>query len=307
MPLKPTPQQNGNPCLPVTLILLCMLSLFSNSLSAQKGFDAGVNVGFQTNTLINKLDQAAGPELDFKQKIGVPLGISIGYTFDKHFGAGLDIIYAHQGQSYFGQVLPATDTNVYIYHIKRLAAMNSVPLTGTYTANVALTCIKFPLMLRYTGDKSKTIWFNSFIGPQFNMLSSATFHLNEQEKELTGMNIKSKDVYNTVTIDAVLGLGAGFNLSANLMLTASLRLEYGLSDIEKKSATFKYTGGAEQTFYSDGRTPTHSASGGLLLALSYKFMKEEKKPVKAKAKIAPAKPKTNLNETERAPMRGEIK
>jgi hypothetical protein len=249
---------------------------------AQANFDFGINAGLQTTTLINVADQAAGPELDFKQKINVPLGVSAGYSIGKHAGVELDVIYARQGQYYKGVVKPSNDATIFLSQIKWMAAIDNIPMAGTYTASVAFKTIKIPLLFRYTGNTEQRVWFNSFVGPQVDLLSSAVMSIDGQVVSFKGLTIDPANAYRKVSIDGVLGVGAGCNITKNIAVTANLRLEYGITDIENKSASYSYMGGPEQQYYAAGRGATHSASGGLMVAVRYKFVKKEK-PVYRKA------------------------
>ena len=258
------------------VIALCALSLAGTQSYAQKGFDVGLNSGVQTSSLINKQDQAAGEELDYSQKIHVPIGINVGYTFTKHMGVELDFIYVTQGQGYKGVAVANPDGNVMSSAFSGLAQLNGDSLvTGaSYTAETRFTNIKIPILFRYTGNTDKKVYFHSFIGPQIDMISSVTYYVNGNKTPFTGLDQTPSDMYKKMTLDGVLGVGAGFNLSSNLVLSADLRLEYGLGDVEKKSATLSSGGIQGGDFYGSGRTATNNASGGLMVALTYKFAKK---------------------------------
>lgn len=264
------------------------IAISLHSFFCKNGFDLGINSGIQTTTLINKADQAAGPELNFKQKIGIPVGVSATYSLSHRVGIGIDIIYAHQGQTYVGQLLPSSDPQIYYYQVKRLAAMNGVMLTGNYTASVALNCIKVPFLFRYTGNTEKSVYFSSFIGPQITRLTSVNLKVNDMEVAPTGINASAGGIYKKTLIDGVLGLGTGFKLTSSLFMTAYLRLEYGLNDIERKDAAISYQG-AEQKYWPDGRGANHSASAGLMIGVQYKFAKKERYAYKAKPHSAPVR------------------
>ena len=252
------------------VIALCALSLAGTQSYAQKGFDVGLNSGVQTSSLINKQDQAAGEELDYSQKIHIPVGINVGYTFTKHMGVELDFIYVTQGQGYKGAVVNNPDPNVLSGLFYNLAYLNNINLTNNYTAEIKLTNIKIPFLFRYTGNTDKKVFFHSFIGPQMDMVTGVKYYVNGTETPFKNESIQPKDVYKKMTIDGVLGIGAGMNLTSNLMLSADLRLEYGMGDIEDKSAS----DGSGGKFYPSGRSATNNAAGGLMVALTYKFAKK---------------------------------
>ena len=257
------------------VIALCALSLAGTQSYAQKGFDVGLNSGVQTSSLINKQDQAAGEELDYSQKIHVPIGINVGYTFTKHMGVELDFIYVTQGQGYKGVAVANPDDNVMSSTFAGVADLNGKPVVvgDSYTAETRFSNIKIPVLFRYTGNTDKKVYFHSFIGPQIDMISSVNYYVNGNKSPLTGYDQTPSDMYKKMTIDGVLGVGAGFNLTSNLVLSADLRLEYGLGDVEKKSATISQ-GNISGNFYGSGRTATNNAAGGLMVALTYKFAKK---------------------------------
>lgn len=283
--LKTAQPRKFRPSLCAKLIALCSLSLTANQLMAQTRFDFGINIGAQTNALLNKNDQEAGDELNFKQKAGMTFGINGGYNFNNHMGVELGIIYSKQGQSYDNIASLNPEKVAFSSQLQGIAAYNNVALTGSYTASTGLTCIKIPVLFRYTGNNTKKAFFNSYIGPQINILSNAAYFINDNEMSLSKISAEPKDFYKKTSVDAVLGIGAGFNLSPTLLLTANLRLDYGLMDIEQKDATYTAIGiGGKPLFYPADRAATHQATGGLMVGLSYKMAKESA-AAKAKAKM----------------------
>ncbi|RKR80716.1 outer membrane protein with beta-barrel domain [Mucilaginibacter gracilis] len=263
----------------INVLTLCAVMGSFHSL-AQKGFDISVNSGLQTTTLINQEDQAAGPELNFKQKIGIPLGIGCGYTSSSHLGLMINVIHATQGQMYTGIVKPTNDSRIFLNQINALAEANNIAMSGNYTAEVKISCTKIPILFRYTGDATKKVYFNSFAGPQVTLVNGVSLSVNDKETPLMGMSNQPANFYNKVLIDGVLGLGAGFNLSEKLSLAANLRLEYSFSDAENKSAMFTNVDGRSQKYYPDGRTANHSASGGLMIECRYRFARKEEVQIK---------------------------
>ena len=254
----------------------CLLFIGAPSF-AQSGFDFGLKGFLGTSSLLNSTDQAAGPELDYKNSIKIAGGISGGYNFNKHIGVELNVLYAKQGQSYKGEVSQITPSAngalILSDEFASLAAYNNVAFSGNYTADISTTCIKIPVLFRYTGDNTKGVYFSSFIGPQIDILNSANVQVNGQSVSLAAYNIKEEDLYKKTTVDAVLGLGVGINLPANLVLSAHLRFDYGLGDVENKSETVSAFGSSVRV-YSSERAATNNATGGLLISLNYKLVKK---------------------------------
>ncbi len=262
----------------------CLL-LISTSSFAQSGFDFGLKGFVGTSSLINSNDQAAGPELDYKNSVKIAGGISGGYSFNKHIGVELNVLYAKQGQSYKGEVSQITPSGYGIVILSQafqsFAYANNVSFTGNYTADISTTCLKIPLLFRYTGDNTKGVYFSSFIGPQLDMLNAVNIQVNGKTISPSNYNLKAEDFYKKTTVDAVLGLGVGINLPSNLVLSAHLRLDYGLGDVENKSETTTAFGVSEKV-YSSARAATNNATGGLLISLNYKLVRKAKGKVKTK-------------------------
>ena len=259
------------------VIAVTAISFMSAHAFAQTGFDFGIKGLVQSSSLINVKDQAAGNELNFTDRMGVGGGVSAGYTFTSHIGAEINILYSPQGTQYNGDAndIPAADNGVMGNEIQRVALYNGIPLSGNYTANYYLDYIKIPILLRLNGRDTKRVYFSSFLGPQFDILSSATITINGHGVSAVENNLKPADVYKKSGTDAVLGLGLGVNLTKNFVLLAHLRLDYGLGNAENKSASYT-SGGTTYDFYNPKRGVTNNATGGGLISLNYKLVKKEK-------------------------------
>jgi hypothetical protein len=270
---QPNRQKKAISPMRIKLLAACTLSLLSASSFAQKGLDFGIRLGGHASALLNSTDQEAGPELDFAVKPAMAFGVGVGYNFNNHMGVGLDILYSSQGQGYKGNAdtSSAVTVNAYTRNIILQAFANNIPVSGNYTAKTTLSCIKIPILFRYGGDNTKKSYFSMFIGPQINILTGVKYTVNDKDAPTTDLELKNVEAYNKTTFDAVLGLGAGFNLSPVLSLTAHLRLDYGLSDIENKNAKIELMG--SDNYYANGRAATHNATGGLLIGLNYKLQK----------------------------------
>ncbi len=279
--------KTNNPISALKICSLFVLLIAAGRSEAQNGFDIGLRTVIQKSSLINKQDQATGHELDYKLNWHVAFGLGADYTFSKHFGAGIDLLFSKQGEGYKGTTITGADPSTLYNEFQGLAAANSIPFSGAYTADITISTMKIPFMLRYTGNSTKKYYFSSFIGPQIDMISKVVVKVNGTEAKFTSLGIKPEDVYKKTTMDAVLGLGAGMNLNKNLVLTAGLRLDYGLGDVEKKDATFS---NGTQKFYPVSRTSTtNNATGGLWISLNYKFVKKAPEKPAVKGKQVPKK------------------
>ncbi len=268
---------------PKVLAVCTLLGLCEHSF-AQKGFDAGGTTGFQTSMLMNKEDKAAGAQLKSAMRPEVPVGAEVGYTFSEHIGVGVGFSYSRQGQSYTGSSVTTPDTNALSTLFAGLAKINQIDMSGNYTADIALGTFKVPVMFRYTGDRSKKVYFTAYIGPQLNWLNFVTYHVNKFEAPVKKLIGSSTQFYNTMTVDGVLGIGAGFNIGPNVILTTTARADYGFQDVEKKDVMFAFEGGGANRLYSMGRSKTNNMTAGVQVGISYIFKCKEKEELKTTAK-----------------------
>jgi len=273
-------QKNAQPRFIRKVIAITALSLIGSHAYAQKGFDVGLSGMAQTSSLINNNDQAAGAELNYKLQTSFAGGIEAGYTINKHLGVELNLLYSIQGCGYTGTLSGKTDPAVYSSNFVLLTGM---PLNSTYNAYIQLNCLKIPILFRYTGNNKKTVFFNSFIGPQINLLTSADIKVNGQDVSLAKDGLTPIQGYKQTTFDVAFGFGAGFNLSKKFVLTADMRFDWGLGDVEDKGAgyTIRYT---SYNYYDNNRAATHNATGGFMIGLRYKFANKAKPVIKTVTK-----------------------
>jgi len=260
-----------------SVVTVGILSLCSGHAKAQNGLDFAVRGIVQTSSLINSNDQGAGAEIDFNMGVKFGGGLSVGYTFSKHLGAEIGFLYSKQGQGYKGDSAEVShntiDVTLLSQEFERLANANNIDFDGKYTADISMTCLKIPILFRFTGDNTRKSFFSGFIGPQVNMLQQVKVTINDKEALYKNIGVKSENIYKKTTVDAVLGLGVTFKLTDNLMLSGHFRLDYGLSDIEDKKAK---DGGGTLNFYDATRSATKNATGGALISLSYRLGKAKK-------------------------------
>lgn len=289
MTLRPSTRSIAMKAIAVNALLFAAHASF-----AQKGLDMGLRMNIQASALLNTSDQTAGPELDAKINTGVAFGIGGTYMVNSHIGLGVDFLYSKQGQSYKGdasRIAAGNGVPDLSQRFRADASTNSIPLTtGAYTVRRDVTYIKVPIMLRYTSNNAKRLYFSSFIGPQISLLAGAKYKINGQDMNLSSMQMEPKDAYKKMGIDLAFGVGAGVNLSKNVSLALHLRLDYGLGDAEDKGKMYTSGGvsGGTATYYPIGRANTCNATGGGLISFNYKFTKKEKAPEKGRPGAKPA-------------------
>lgn len=199
----------------------------------QRGLFVGVKGGPQSTWMLNSTD-SDNPDFSYVNTIRANFGISMGYNFTNGVGLGLDVLYSAQGQKY-----------------------EVDPLESFRRVNY----LKVPILLNLTTYGESTVFGYLNVGPQFGFLLSAKDDTADAFLGLFGASTDWKDAYKPINIGAVLGFGAGFNLTDFLQLTAGLRLDYAFTDAEDKdSPLFEL----DQT-----RANTYNTTGALEIGVRY--------------------------------------
>lgn len=249
-----------------------VFALMSAPLFAQTGLEIGFRYNPEFTGLLNKNDFDAGDELNFKSHFGyLSFGVGALYNINNNIGLGVDILFSREGQAFTGVFDVTPDSNAYSSVVATQVFLNDTIIVGDYEALAEPNYIKLPLMLSLTSDNTKPLFFTMLVGPQFNFLEGVAQEVDGQDFEYPQTDITPKDLYKPVTICAVLAAGGAYNLTSRLVLSARLRLDYSLADIEKKDVTVSYLGFPPVRFYSAERKATHSATAGLMIGLNFKL------------------------------------
>ena len=253
-------------------LALCGLSLaISSTLFAQRGFEFGIRYMVTKSSLYNNSDKNAGPELDYANTVSYLSGGFAGsFKFDRHLAVEMDILYSRQGQSYSGNDMLASNYTAYSSQVGLQAILNDKVAAGEYQAKAELNCIKIPFLFKVTTDNAKRAYASLSVGPQINIIKSAVYEVNHEDVLLPGINIEPNDVYRKVTMDGVVALGGGLNLTRHFSLTAQARFDYGFQDVEKKDQTFMLMGTSEK-YYDQNRAATHNGTAALMVGVNYKL------------------------------------
>lgn len=270
----------------IAIVIFLFLSTSSYLVKAQSSVDAGVIIMPQFTGLLNIQDFAAGKELNYKLTSGFAGGLSGAYNFNKHIGVELNLLLSKQGENYNGNLSyykgTGADTASYARLISEQAALeNVIPGTAAdtaFTAKISLTYLKIPILFKLTSNTDKSVFFYLNAGPEFNILLSASESLNGNTVSYTSTNptfsFTTKQLFESSGVDVVLNLGVGINLTKNLILTAQVNLDYGLTDAEDKSFEFPVSelGLSTQIHpYAANRSSNNNGTAGLRLGLAYKF------------------------------------
>ncbi len=229
-----------------TVILL--LTLCSNFLMAQKGFELGLAFQYQSTWIYNQTDFDKGPELDVKPTYGMSYGANLSYGFAPRHGIRVGYFMSEQGQNY------TTDDRFTKFPNQKFETK------FTYT--------QIPFQYRYTSDLTgRNTAFMLCVGPQFGMLkkaSSTYLNIDTTFQDTSYSIMSTKDAiknYNSLDISAALGIGMIARFTEHLHMNAMLNFSYSLSDIEASSTKLI------------SRVPSHNGIIGVQVAFYYLFTK----------------------------------
>ena len=209
--------------------------------SAQKGFHAGLEGAFNVPAIINQ-DAYGQQELDYTLTTGWADGVVVGYNFDNHFGFQLEGVSSSQGQHY----------------IKKAANQ------PTIYRNVDLNYTHIPLLFKYSGGAQYPTRFYLLAGVEMSMLNKASIYYKDSA---TPSTIDARNRFNNRDWALVFEFGSDFTLYKGLYLSAGLRFNYGLTDINTPDFRIKNHSG----IYNASR----NALGGINVGLHYVFGKEK--------------------------------
>ena len=233
----------------------------------------GFGIAGKFTGIINKSDANTADDLKMDNHFTyISLGIGGIYSFNNHVGIGIDILFSREGQAFSGNfhsTLP--DSNAYSSVVATQLILNDKPTEGTYVALAELNYIKVPLMLSLTTDNTQPVFFTALVGPQINFLYGVAQEVNEVDLDYPHTNIEPKDLYKPLTFGGVLALGAGFNITPHLILSARFRMDYGFNDAEKKDVMVTYFGTEAERFYSTGRQSSNTITRGLMIGVDFKL------------------------------------
>jgi hypothetical protein len=250
-------------------MLLLMGALNSNA----QNFELGFRYEPEFSALMNKNDADAGPVLEYASHFTyLNFGIGAVYNFNNHISLAVDMLFSREGQNFTGNFNgTAPDPATYSSVVSTQSYLNNLGIKGSYIAKSELNFIKIPVMLSLTSDNSKPLFFTLLLGPQINFLYNVAQEVNHIDRDYPNSTVTPFGLYKPVTIDGVMAIGAGYNLSSYLVLSARLRFDYGFEDVENKNVMVSYYGAAPVSFYSTDRQATHNATAGLLIGLDFKL------------------------------------
>ena len=238
-----------------------------------QNFELGLRYEPEFSTLMNKNDANAGPALNYVSHFTyINFGIGGVYNFNHYMGLGVDILLSREGQNFTGNFAEGpSNSATYSAVVRTQAYLNNLVIPGYYICKAELNFIKLPIMFSLTSDNTKPLFFSLLAGPQINFLYNVAQEVNQMDRDYPNSNITPFGLYKPVTIDGVIALGANYNLTSCVVLSARLRFDYGFEDVENKDVMASYYGANPTPFYSANRQATHNATAGLLIGIDFKL------------------------------------
>jgi len=258
------------------IILSIILSplLFGATLNAKaQSLEFGIRYEPEFSVLMNSNDANASPALNYVSHFTYfNFGIGATCNVNKNIGLAVDVLLSREGQNFEGNFNASPyNSATYSSVVNKQIFLNNLDVNGDYAARAELNFIKLPIMLSLSTDNTQPIYFSFLVGPQINFLYNVAQEVNHTDEDYPNTNITPIDLYKAVTIDGVVELGAAFNLSAHMVLSARLRFDYGFEDVENKNVMISYNGDTPTRFYDANREATHNATAGLLVGLNFKL------------------------------------
>ncbi len=196
----------------------------------------------QVSFLFNNDDSDAGPELDYATTFRFGGGIGAEYGLSDYVNLGLDLYLSPEGQKYTGVSEVATNKYEMDYFTR-------------------LTYLKIPFYVKFTSAPDAA-HFQLLVGPQVNILvgGKTTYTLTQNGEKIQDYEgvkgegiVRSYDpatgnqvgetvivypdiTYSTTLFGAFFGLGMGFPIADNMILSTILRFDYTFGDVENKDA-----------------------------------------------------------------------
>ena len=253
--------------------LAILILIMSVSQAFAQNFEIGFRYLPEYSELINKSDNNAGKELQTTSNLSYySYGLGAVYNFNNNVGLAVDILFSREGQRYTGNFSDVPlDANAYSSIVGTQLLQNKMVIAGDYVAKSEPNFVKIPIMFSFNTDNRRPLFFTLLVGPQINILQSVALEINHSDIEYPNSNITPMDLYQSITIDGMLAIGAAYNISPNWVLSARFRFDYGFNDLENKDLMVSYFGAAPVHFYSPDRQATHNMTMGLMIGIEMKL------------------------------------
>lgn len=242
-PLGPTsrPRQGLSAGL-LTGALCAVLMLATTPVNAQ--IRLGVRIIPQLSSLQNSQDSDQ-PNFSPQSTAGFGVGASIGYQFSERLGFNLDVLFFQQGQAYQRR-LPTLQASDLFDNL----GVTSLTPGSLYDEQIFLNGVKLPLLLTWSSKNNPNAIFRGYLGPQLSIIGGGTVRrtfandpeTNDDNIDYGPFEDRALDVafsrFAGLEVGIVGGAGYDFRITETLYLNTSLRIEYGLTDIDNKAAAW---------------------------------------------------------------------
>ncbi len=238
---------------------LILVFLFAGYAFGQKGLKLGAIAMPTASVLFNPDDSKLDGDLfQYEPLVGMTAGAVLGWNPGDNFGIRLNVLYSDAGGRY--------------------SARESFVDRINYTTR--LEYLKVPLMIGlHTNSYRRKLMFSFYAGGQMNYIIRATqFNDNPAFEPPLPPNITDYPdayaQYEPMSYSALADFGLDIFLVDDFTLNLHLRAEYGLTDSENKSATYRLTEGGQTQdvrFYPRSRSATTATSLGISIGLTRTF------------------------------------
>lgn len=225
-----------------------LLSVFSFAQDAKENVFEIEAKGLGNSTwLFNKNISDRGDEQDYASAFGFNYGLAFNAYFGK-VGVGVEALMGNHKGGYAGT-------------IEFKDSAGTVTSKMDYTSSVNLQTIQIPVLFKL---KSEMLYME--IGPQYNLISSATYRSKtDNSSEVESV---TKD-YSSSYFSAVLGFGARIKFGESpLGMNIGIRLQYSLSDLKGVDA---WGQDLNNSLYYKDKASTTAATGGLVIGFAYRI------------------------------------
>ncbi len=262
-------------------LLVLFVAGYSFYASAQT-LDLGIRGGISSTWLLNTNVLNAGSDQNLSSTMSSEFGFHSEINFLGGTGIELDVIYGKISQKYNGNfqddwvLYQNTSSN------SLADATNGYAKGESYTATTQITALKLPLLFHYQAKGG----FIFEVGPEYAMLSGATYsatYSGNSTATHSSVSYGTQSLFASSSINAVLGFGWNIKLipSGKLFLLASLRFEYGLTDIKGTDGLGQDLSSSSQSYQVGSTGPTtaryssyagtHMADGSFSIGVFYRL------------------------------------
>ncbi len=238
------------------ILIVFSLNLLFFGAFAQKGKEIvlGVGGGVTSVWIINQSFYGE-PEVDYAPKMGYAGGLNLGYNFNKNISLMTELQYSLQGQKYDGKQTFDGST----YNVER---------------DIDLSYFNIPLLFKYSFGTGGTR-FRFLAGPQVGILLDATQEYlrngvrigtpadDQNGKQFTTDTKDINERFETTDFSLVIDIGADIHLSDLFFISAGIRGNYGLLEINAEPYRIENLEGEY--------LPSHNLWGGVYFGICYKL------------------------------------